>query len=63
MTFAEACSDGEFYSSVSNSCVTECPCGTYGDATSAMCRQGELIHAYMHACIIVHDCMHACTVA
>ena len=41
--YISACPNGEFYSSVSNSCVTECPCGMYGDTASAMCRQGIIM--------------------
>ena len=35
------CSNGEFHYSVNDSCVTECPCGMYGDIQNGVCRQGN----------------------
>ena len=37
-----SCSNGEFYyNSINDSCVTECPCGMYGDTHNGVCRQGN----------------------
>ena len=38
----ESCPQGEFYNPADGDCVTECPCGTYGDVYSypSRCRNG-----------------------
>ena len=37
------CAQGEFYNPGNGDCVTECPCGTYGDTYRAQCRNGMLL--------------------
>ena len=40
LTCIASCSTGEFHYPVNDSCVTECPCGMYGDIQNGVCRQG-----------------------
>ena len=51
----ESCPQGEFYNPADGDCVTECPCGTYGDgffSYSSQCRKGMQTHlnVFYHEC-------------
>ena len=45
----------EFYNPGDRDCVTECPCGTYGDVYRAQCRKGMLLSMLflLHHCFMI----------
>ena len=42
----DSCLNGEFYNPSNGTCVTECPCGTYGHTDTAECRNGTVTISY-----------------
>ena len=47
----DQCSEG-MYRNSDGDCVSQCPCGYYGDARSRVCDEGAV--SYLISCLLLH---------